>query len=140
VAGLTLLRAAAGPGRVTFAYGTCVASGDCRARLTVSTVPTCSAPAGGAVARLGAPRMRRGVPSGTRGGALVLLTGRQEIRVRGDAAAVARAVALLRAGNRLARTLVGQTLPPPARDAARRGACPVLTATATEVPAACPAA
>ncbi|CAN0510794.1 unnamed protein product, partial [Phaeothamnion confervicola] len=77
-------------GRVSFDYRRCVA-GRCHASLRIRTVPACRVQSADVVAPTGLGRIR-GVPAGRRGGALVLFTGRAQVRILG-APSLARRVA-----------------------------------------------
>jgi hypothetical protein len=102
-------------------YGSCEAGDDqgCSPPLVVQTVHMCRATV--RVAPLRAVRQRRGVRSGLRGGGVVLMTGRQEVRPIGRPALVRQAVAQLSGLNHLLAP--GDDPPPTLPGSAARMPC-----------------
>lgn len=102
-AGLPLTAIHRGPGTVTFAYGACPIGSSaqgCRLPLQIQTSRMCRIRDGRAsTPPLVDRRTVRGVLSGSRGGGLVLLSGRQEIRVFASGGLGGFALDALRAAN-----------------------------------------
>lgn len=105
---------------VTLTYGTCLA-GTCHTVVRVMTTHTCTRPSAGRAMVLTGRGPLRGVPAGRRGGARVLMTGRERVVLAGGSAATRRAAAELTSVDGV--ITAGARLPAPAAGAARRVPC-----------------
>lgn len=104
---------AIGTDMMSVIYGSCPSS-PCPRPVQVQTWRACAAPQGVGVTPLAGRTQRRGVPSGYRGGGLVLFTGDVAVTIWAEKELEARTVeALVRANGADDRTGADEGLPPP---------------------------